>query len=123
MRLNIDSPQIQNNDLPPELNRWFANITDQINQMFGNQIADRTPDLIGHTPAWGTGAGPYSVPVINVLAESIVTASIQSSTNLVEIQKVTATVSGFDILFSGDPGASCIINYIIFTKSWAAQGV
>ncbi len=116
MRLNIDTPQIQGNELPPDLNRWFSNIVDQINSMFGNVISERT-DNIG-----GAGAGPISVVVAGLTAESIVTASIQSSTNAVEIQKVTATSTGFDILFSGDPGASCFVNYIAFISPWEAQG-
>lgn len=117
MRLNIDTPQVEGNDLPPDLNRWFTNLTDQINYMFGNVIADRTADI------GGSGAGPISVAVKGVTANSIVGAWIQSSTNAVSIQKVTATSSGFDILFSGDPGASCFVNYIVWILPWSAQGV
>ncbi len=65
----------------------------------------------------GGGAGPISVVVAGLTAASIVTGSIQASSNPVEIQKVTATATGFDILFSGDPGATCTVNYIAFVAA------
>lgn len=117
MRLNIDTPPVQGYEDNADLNRWFTNITDQINYMFGNVIADRSADI------GGGGAGPISVAVDGVTANSIVGAWINTSTNAVEIQKVTATSTGFDILFSGDPGASCVLNYIIWILPWSAQGV
>lgn len=116
MRLNIDAPQIQQNDLPIELNKWFANIVDQINHMFGNVIADI------HAIPNGGGAGPISIAIPGMTAESVVTASIATSTNAVTIQKVTATATGFDVLFSGDPGNDTTLNYIAFLTNWAAQG-
>lgn len=122
-RLSIDTPQIQGNELDRDLNHWFTTTTDTLNTNFGNIIADRTPDIVIQSPSWGTGAGPYSVPVIGLLPESIVTANIQSSSNAVAVAKVTATALGFDILFTGDPGAHCFVNYIVFINNWAAQGV
>lgn len=71
-------------------------------------VANRTANI------GGGGAGPISVVVAGLTAASIVTASIQASSNPVEIQKVTATATGFDILFSGDPGATCTVNYIAY---------
>lgn len=62
----------------------------------------------------GGGAGPISVVVAGVTAASIITGSIQASSNPVDIQKITATSTGFDILFSGDPGATCTVNYVAF---------
>lgn len=115
-RLNIDTPPIAGSPLSADLNRWFTNVTDQVNSMLGNVIADRTVDI------GGGGAGPISVAVRGLAASSIVTANIHSSTNPVTIQKVTATGSGFDILFSSDPGASCFVNYNAFITPWAAQG-
>ena len=73
-----------------------------------NIKADRTANI------GGAGAGPISVVVAGLTAASIVTASIQASSNPVEVQKVTATGTGFDILFSGDPGATCTVNYVAF---------
>lgn len=116
MRLNIDTPQIQDNELPTELNKWFTNIVDQINFMFGNIIATRSADI------GGGGAGPISIAVPGMNAESIVIPSIESSTNPVTIVSATPTATGFDILFSGDPGANAFINYIVFLQPWEAQG-
>ena len=117
MRLNIDTPQINGNQLPPDLNRWFTNIVDQINYMFGNIVADTTANI------GGGGAGPISVNVIGLTSDSVVLPIISSSTNPVTIQKATPTTNGFDILFSGDPGATCIVKYIAFLLPWTAQGV
>lgn len=117
MRLNIDTPQVQDNELSPDLNRWFTNIVDQINFMFGNIVADRTGNI------GGAGAGPLSVAVAGMTANSIVIATIQASSNPVTVQKVTATSTGFDILLSGDPGANLTVNYTVFIAPWTAQGV
>lgn len=76
-----------------------------------NIIAARTADI------GGAGAGPISVVVANVTAASIITGSIQSSTNAVAVHKITATATGFDILFSADPGASCFVNYVAFVAA------
>lgn len=71
-----------------------------------NIKAARTADI------GGGGAGPLSVVVAGMTAASIIVGDIQSSSNPVTIQKITATGTGFDILFSGDPGASCFVNYV-----------
>ena len=115
MRLNIDTPQIQNNDLPPDLNKWFANATDQINTMFGNLVGDRVD--VGNN-----GAAPPTVSVLGMTAESVITADIQSSTNVVQIVTVTAVAGGFDIVFDGDPGLNCVVNYQVSIQPWKAQG-
>ena len=80
-----------------------ANIQDKTNIK-----ANRTANI------GGGGAGPISVVVAGVTAASIITGSIQASSNPVDIQKITATATGFDILFSGDPGATCTVNYVAF---------
>lgn len=77
-------------------------------QLNTNIIADRTADI------GGGGAGPISVAVAGLTAASIVNANINTSTNTVSVAKVTATATGFDILFDGDPGAACEVNYIAF---------
>ncbi len=77
-------------------------------QVSANIKADRTANI------GGSGAGPLSVVVAGVTAASIITGSIQASSNPVEVQKITATATGFDILFSGDPGATCTVNYVAF---------
>lgn len=77
-------------------------------QLSANIKAARTANI------GGAGAGPISVAVAGLTAASIVTASIQASSNAAAVQKVTATSSGFDILFSADPGATCTVNYVAF---------
>lgn len=62
----------------------------------------------------GGGAGPISVAVTGLTAASVVVGTIESSTNPVQVQTITATATGFDVVFSGDPGASCLLNYIAF---------
>jgi hypothetical protein len=117
VRLNIDRPQVQGNELPTELNKWFPNIADQLDTNFGNIIATRTADIGGH------GAGPISIAVPGMSADSIVLGVMQSSTNGVGIISTTATSTGFDILFNGDPGAHAFVNYIAFLQPWEVQGV
>ena len=80
-------------------------------QLSANIKANRTANI------GGGGAGPISVVVAGVTAASIITGSIQASSNPVDIQKITATSTGFDILFSGDPGATCTVNYVAFVVS------
>lgn len=77
-------------------------------QVAANIKANRTANI------GGGGAGPISVVVAGVTAASIITGSIQASSNPVDIQKITATATGFDILFSADPGATCTVNYVAF---------
>lgn len=77
-------------------------------QVAANIKANRTANI------GGSGAGPISVVVAGVTAASIITGSIQASSNPVSVQKITATATGFDILFSGDPGATCTVNYVAF---------
>lgn len=77
-------------------------------QVAANIKANRTANI------GGGGAGPISVVVAGVTAASIITGSIQASSNPASIQKITATATGFDILFSADPGATCTVNYVAF---------
>lgn len=77
-------------------------------QLSANIKAARTANI------GGGGAGPISVVVAGVTAASIITGSIQASSNTVSVAKITATATGFDILFSGDPGATCTVNYVAF---------
>lgn len=117
MRLSIDTPNVNENNIPADLNRWFTTLTDNLNYIFCNIVASRTVDI------GSSGAGPLEVLVSGMTVDSIVIASIQSSTNAVEIQKVTAKALGFDILLSSDPGASCFINYVAFLSPVEAIGV
>ncbi len=62
----------------------------------------------------GGGAGPINVPVVGLTTNSIVVASIESSSNPVSVIVCDAVVNAFNITFSADPGASCIISYIAY---------
>lgn len=62
----------------------------------------------------GAGAGPISVVVAGLTAASAVVATVESSSNPVSVIACTATGTGFDITFSADPGASCLVNYVAF---------
>lgn len=113
--LSLDRFPIESAHLDPNVERWFTTLIDQYNQLVmeiqdfqDNIAATRTADI------GGSGAGPLSVAVTGMTANSIVLAQIQSSTNAVSVQKVTATATGFDILLSGDPGASLLVNYHVF---------
>ncbi len=77
-------------------------------QLSANIKANRTANI------GGAGAGPISVVVAGVTAASIITGSIQASSNPASVEKITATATGFDILFSADPGATCTVNYVAF---------
>lgn len=74
-----------------------------------NNIIAATTANIG-----GGGAGPISVVVAGLTAASVVVATIESSSNAVSVVACTATATGFDVTFSADPGASCLLNYVAF---------
>lgn len=73
-----------------------------------NIVAATTADI------GGGGAGPISVVVAGATAASVVVASVESSSNPVSVVACTATATGFDITFSADPGAACLVNYVLF---------
>lgn len=77
-------------------------------QLKANLKAARTANI------GGGGAGPISVVVAGLTAASILNANINTSSNTVSVAKITATATGFDILFSGDPGATCLVDYQAF---------
>ncbi len=62
----------------------------------------------------GAGAGPITVTVAGLTAASVVVATIESSSNAVSVLHATAGTGNFDVTFSGDPGASCLLNYVSF---------
>lgn len=76
-----------------------------------NIIANSTADI------GGGGAGPISVVVAGLSAASKVVATIASSTNAVGVAKCIATATGFDITFTADPGAACVVNYVAFVAA------
>lgn len=74
-------------------------------------IAGTTADI------GGAGVGPISVAVAGVATTSAVVATVESSSNPVSVVAATATVTGFDITFSADPGAACLVNYFIYNSA------
>lgn len=80
-------------------------------QLSANIKAATTADI------GGAGAGPISVVVAGLTAASVVVATVESSTNAVSVVACTATGTGFDITFSADPGASCLVNYVAFVAA------
>lgn len=73
-----------------------------------NIIAASTADI------GGGGAGPISVVVAGLTTSSKIVATIASSSNVVAVAKCIATATGFDITFTADPGAACVVNYVAF---------
>jgi hypothetical protein len=65
----------------------------------------------------GAGAGPLTVSVVGLTAASVVVATLVSSANPVQVQICAAGVDGFDVTFSGDPGATAILNYVAFVAA------
>jgi hypothetical protein len=80
-------------------------------QLAANIHSTRTADI------GGGGAGPITVAHTGSTVNSIVTATINASTNTVAIAKATAGVDQIDFLFTADPGASCLVNYNVFILS------
>ncbi len=77
-------------------------------QLSANIKSDSTADI------GGGGAGPISVVVAGLTSASKIVATIASSSNIVAVGKCIATATGFDITFTGDPGAACVVNYVAF---------
>lgn len=65
----------------------------------------------------GGGAGPINVVVAGLTAASVVVASIVSSSNTVAVAKVAPGSGSFDITFTADPGAACVVSYIAYIAS------
>ncbi len=69
----------------------------------------------GHTAdIGGGGAGPITVTLAGVTTASTIIVNILSSSNPVTVQKVTPGTGDYTVLFSGDPGAACILSYVCF---------
>ncbi len=62
----------------------------------------------------GAGAGPITVTVAGLTAASVVVATIATSSNPVAVAKAVAGSGNFDVTFTGDPGATCTLNYVAY---------
>lgn len=100
------------------ISTFGASVVDDANAAAGRATlgAQEEANIIAATTAdiGGGGAGPISVAVAGLTTASVVVATIESSSNAVQVQTVTATATGFDIVFSGDPGAACLVNFVAF---------
>lgn len=65
----------------------------------------------------GAGAGPLTVTQAVCTAASIITANVVSSSNPCFVQAITAGIGSFDVTMSADPGASLILNYVMFVAA------
>lgn len=65
----------------------------------------------------GAGAGPITVASATLTAASVIVATIKSSSNAVAVAKCIAGAGNFDITFTGDPGAACVVNYIAYVAT------
>lgn len=59
----------------------------------------------------GGGSATITLNVAGVVVSDVVFAQVNTSTNIVTVQKVTPSTDTITVLLSGDPGASTLINY------------
>ena len=108
-----DPAPLSSEKFSEEFNSWLSVLVDTLNetltsiQNFLNNMKISSTSNIG-----GSGAGPISVSVTGLVVGSPIVATIASSSNPVWVISCIATSTGFDVTFSGDPGASCILNYV-----------
>jgi hypothetical protein len=62
----------------------------------------------------GSGAGPVDITVAGATAASVAVASLISSSNAVSIQNVIPGSGKISITFTGDPGASALVSYVVY---------
>lgn len=114
----LDPPIIEQTNFGPDMDRWITNVVDIINasfmtlnNVFSNLLVVNTADI------GGSGAGPIAVTVTGLTAGGYVNVNLLSSSNPVSIMTVSVGTNQFMVTFSGDPGASAIIQYQAFTAA------
>jgi len=114
----LDTPDVEQVEAGPDFKRWLTNTVDIINASFdainiviGNQVTSAIIDI------GGSGAGPLFVSVPGLTPANAVIVNLTSSTNPVTVVNVTTVTDGFNVTFSGNPGASAIIVYQAFTNT------
>ena len=108
----LDTPILEQTQFGPDMQRWLPNIVDIINANFamvGNLITVATMDI------GGGGAGPINISVPGLTPSGNVIVNLLSSSNPVTVSNVTSGTNQFSVTFSGDPGASAIISYQVYT--------
>jgi hypothetical protein len=114
----LDAPILEQTNFGPDMDKWISNVVDivnssfmTLNNVFANVLAISSVDI------GGSGAGPINVSVPGLSSSGSVTVNLISSSNGVSIMTVTPGTNQFSVTFSGDPGASAIIQYIAFTAA------
>lgn len=77
-------------------------------QLKSQVVAQQSADI------GGAGAGPIDIAVVGATAASVAVATVLSSSNAVSILNVVPGSAKISVTFSGDPGASAIINYVVY---------
>lgn len=62
----------------------------------------------------GAGAGPLSVSFNGINPSSVVVATVESSSNVCAVAKLTPGTNIFTVTLTADPGANCFLNAIAF---------
>lgn len=110
----VDTPMLEETEFGPNAKQWLTTLVDTINttfQSFAMLLA------VGQINVGGSGAGPITVTVADLLSTNYVSAILVSSTNPnITIESITPANGSFNITFSADPGASAIIVYQAFAK-------
>ena len=99
---SIDVPPIQFEQFSSAFESWVTQLVDELNEL--------PVRYIGKVDNAG-GSATVVISLKGVLETDIVFAQIESSTNAVNVQKVTPTLNTITILLSGDPGASTVLSY------------
>ncbi len=111
----IDTPDIDQTNFGPNMDRWLANTTDILNNdLTMLNTAFSAVFAIGKEDIGGGGAGPISVTVAGLEPSNYVGVTLFSSSNGVKITTVTVGSGSFSVEFSADPGASAIIAWQAF---------
>lgn len=107
--------------LGSDIYQWFSTTVDTTNEAIGQlqlylanvelRLSNIKFGVTGNIG--GAGAGPISVAVTGMTASSPIVATIASSSLVVAVAKCIGTATGFDVTFTGNPGASCILNYAV----------
>ncbi len=116
---SVDTPMLEETNFGPNAKQWLTTLVDIINanftlltNAFGNLYLLSGAEVdIG-----GGGAGPINVVVAGLVATNFVNVTLVSSSNDVTIASVVPGAGSFNITFSGDPGASAIIVYQVFSS-------
>lgn len=115
----IDTPMLEETNFGPNAKQWLTTLVDIINANFiilNQTISNLFLLSSAQIDIGGSGAGPITVAVAGLTALNFVNVTLVSSTDPVIILSVVPGAGSFDITFSGDPGASAIIVYQVFSR-------